>query len=102
MSQLTKLSRSKSGMADRMGEIHSNAERIQTDDQNPHIHMTIKPCDRAGIVDGTEKHRSVNTFFTRNQLLPEGGGLSERTKATNSGFLRKPANSLSRKAPLMG
>lgn len=67
-----------------------------------HIHMTIKPCDRAGIVDGTEKHRSVNTFFTRNQLLPEGGGLSERTKATNSGFLRKPANSLSRKAPLMG
>jgi hypothetical protein len=37
-----------------------------------------------------------------NQSLPEGGGLRERTKATNSGFLRKPANSLSRRASLMG
>jgi hypothetical protein len=36
------------------------------------------------------------------QLLSEGGGLSERTKETNSGFLRRPANSLSWSALLIG
>jgi hypothetical protein len=44
---------------------------------------------------------TLQTLFDP-QLFPEGGGLSERTNDTNSGFLRSPANSLSCRAPLMG
>ncbi len=59
---------------------------------NISLHCYKKLC----IDSSLQNHEQIN------QLLPEGGGLSERTKATNSGFLRRPANSLSCKAPLIG
>ena len=81
---------------------HVVEDIFETKESNQDGRLKPSPTRKDRLWAGKQHRFSQCSFAFCDQLFPEGGGLSERRKATNSGFLRRPANSLSCSALLMG